>query len=107
MRAHGLATAGRRSSGRGLQAEGQHRPVHVRRSQRVERTPAGRRVGDDDREQGVAQRCFHRRLPPVVDLDQVEQRAHRAVDAGEMIGPGLGAGGLEREVQRLGARLPA
>ena len=82
--------------------------MHVGRVQRVERSPTGvAAIGDHDRLQRLAERRLDRGFPAVVDLDQVEQRAEHAVDAGEVLGTGAGAGALERQVQRLGARPPA
>ena len=73
----------------------------------LERAPAESGAVDDDRVQRLAERGLDRRLPPVVDLDEVEQRAEHAVDIGEALGAGTGPGDVERQLQRLDARRPA
>ena len=44
---------------------------------------------------------------PVVDLDEVEQRAEHALDVGEPLGAGAGVRRVERQLQRLDARRPS
>ena len=109
VRANGLA-AGRPAAGmaaaRRSRGRAPRRATFEPRSD-CERATAGVGRVDDDREQRLAERGLDRRLPAVVDLDEVEQRAEHAVDAGEVLGAGAGAGDSEREVQRLGAGRPA
>ena len=61
---------------------------------------------DDHGGEGLAGGGLERRLPPGVDLDEVEQRAQHAVDAGEVLGAGPGPGGVEGEGQGLGPGPP-
>ena len=70
----------------------------------VEGAPRRPGVGDDHRGERLAQRGLDRGLPAGVDLDQVEQRAEHAVDAGQALGAGPGAGGVERQGEGLGPR---
>ena len=76
-------------------------PVVSELAQGVQRPAGGRRVGDDDGASAPRRARPRRRLPAVVDLDEVEQRAEHAVDAGQPLGAGPGAGGVERQLQRL------
>ncbi len=90
VRSHGLADAAaspRLVSARRRRAR--HRSCRSRVNA-LERTP--RRVGsvDDDRGERLAERRLDRRLPPGIDLDQIEQRAEDAVDVGETFGAGAG-----------------
>jgi len=60
-------------------------------------------TGDDHRSQGGTGGRLERRFPTVVDLDQVEERAEHAVDAGESLDARLGARVVEGEGKRVGA----
>ena len=106
MRAHRHALVRRRRSDAVRSTERDHRTVHVRRSQRIEGTPAGMRRGDHDRLQRLTQRGFDGCFPPGIDVDEVEQRAENVVDACEVFCAGACSRALQRQVQRLGAGSP-
>ena len=91
----------------GVETQCQDGTLDVRVAQRLQCPTPGGGVGDHDGQQRVAECCFDGRLPAVVDLDQVEQRAEGALDSGQVIGTRLGACRFERQVQRLGASPPA
>ena len=59
------------------------------------------RIGDDDRGQRFAERGLDRDLPPLVDPNELEQRAEHTLETGQALGTGASAGGVERELQRL------
>jgi hypothetical protein len=101
VRRSGITAADCRGRAGGSGAEGEDRTMHVAGLQRLQRPPTGVGGGHDDGLQRLAQRSLHRRLPAVVDLDDVEQRAEHTVDAGEVLGTGTGTGALQCEVQRF------
>ena len=84
----------------------QHRTGRVGGAERGEGPAPGLGVGDDHGGERVARGRLEGGLPALVDLDQVEQRAEDAVDLGEALRPGTGAGLVERERQRLGPGRP-
>ena len=61
---------------------------------------------DDDGRQRFAGGGLERRLPSRVDIDELEQRAGDAVDRGEVLDAGPGAGHVESLAQCVGASDP-
>ena len=111
-RARGARTGSRRPAG-GVRPAAPRPPrastAPRRRSTRAARARARRAAAiavDDDRAQRLAGAASKAGLPAVVDLDEVEQRAEHAVDAGQALGAGPGAGRVEGELQRLGPGRP-
>ena len=107
MRAYGVAAAGRWRRRGATSTQRQHRAGDVVRLQRLQRGTAGGRRCHHHRLQGFTEGGFHRALPPGVDLDEVQQGAQHAIDTSKVLGAGPGAGALQRQMQRLGASLPA
>ena len=100
VRAHGIADAWPRLTRR-PSAECDDGTRRVGSAQCVEGSSTGCGIVDHDRGQRLAECSFDRRLPAGVDLDQVEQRSEDAVDTREPFGSGAGAGGVERQFERL------
>ena len=103
----GTPCAGRTTDEPVVGTECNHRTMHVRCVQRVERPPAGLRRCHDDRLQRIAKRGFDRRLPAGVDVDEVEQRAENILHAGQVLGARASPGALQRKVQCLGSGTPS
>ncbi len=101
-RAPGVAAAG----AGGRPGRGEDAAAHVHLVEVVEGAPRRPGVGDDHRGERLAQRGLGRRLPAGIDLDQVEQRAERAVDVAQVLGAGPGAGGVERQGEGIGPGAP-
>ena len=90
-------------------AEGEHRAADGAVGigvERGDRAAGGVDAVDHDRREGLPGRRFHGVFPSGVDVDEVEQRAHDAVDGGEALGTGAGSGLIERQAQRLRPRRP-
>ena len=77
-------------------------------ARRASQRPRGRRRRRRPRRRRAPRRRRPRTRPPspASILDQVEQGAEHAVDAGQALGAGPGAGLVERQRQRLGAGRP-
>ncbi len=88
-------------------AEREDRPADVVGPQRIDRLAARRRGIDHDCGQGIGRSGLERSLPPVVDLDEVEQRSDDAGDAVQTVGAGLRPSLLEGEFEGVGAGDPA
>ena len=84
----------------------QHRPAAAVAVQRVERGAGVAAAVHDHRPQGVADGRLDRRLPALLDLHDVEERAQDAGAAGQPLGPGLRPDLLQRLAQRLRPGLP-
>ena len=59
--------------------------MHLRCTQRLERTAAGVGSVDDNREQRVAEGGLDRRFPSGIDLDDVEQGPERTFHTCEVL----------------------
>ena len=102
MRTDGLAQ--QRKPGRlALHAQRDHRSRMAGLLQPRHRAAGGVGIGHHDRRERFARGGPEGRLPTGLDLDQLEQRAHDAVEVGQSLGPGARARLVEREGQRLGA----
>ncbi len=75
--------------------------------ERLESTSAGIDAVDDDGGDRIARRGLERRLPAVVDLDDVEERPEHAVDVGEAFCARPGARLVEGHLEGVGAGDPA
>ena len=67
---------------------------------------SGGGVAHDDRVQCFADGRFERRLPPMVDVDQVKERTDDAVEPGETLGSGPGTRRIESRSERFHPGLP-
>ncbi len=88
----------------GTGAQSDHGAAGVRTPQGIERAATSRRIVDDDRSQRLTKCRLDGRFPAGVDLDQIEQCAEHAVDAGKSFGAGSRPRGVERELERLHSR---
>ncbi len=103
--AHGLAD--RRGAGRrAADAQSQHGAAGVARAEGSEGGAGRAGAIDHHRAERFGGGGLERGLPARVDLDDVEQRAHDAVDLGEPFGPGGGPGLVEGELEGIGAGDP-
>ena len=64
-----------------------------------QRSAGGRRAVDHHGGYGLAGRRLERRLPTLVDLDQLEQGPDHAFHLGQALCPGPGAGVVQRQGQ--------
>ena len=105
-----VADAARRAStaagAEGGAGRGEDAAAYVDLVEVVEGAPRRPGVGDDHRGERLAERGLDRGLPAGIDLDQVEQRAERAVDVAQVLGAGPGAGGVERQGEGIGPGAP-
>ena len=92
-----------RGGRRGGAAEGEHDAGHAAFGQRGHRAAGHVGAHDHHRGQRVAEGGLHRLLPPGVDLQQLAQRAHDAVELGEVFGAAGTAAALDREREPVGA----
>ncbi len=92
---HGLARWRGRAA-RGRHPQGQHGARHVAGGQHVERPATGRHGVDDHGGEGLAAGGLGGGLPPGIDVDEIEKRAHDAVDGSQAGGAGPRPGGVER-----------
>ncbi len=109
VRAHRFA------DGRGVEREAGRGRGHVKRQHRTglvpvvevtERAASCIDAVDDHRRHRFAGRGLEGRLPPFVDLDQIQQRAHDAVEPGKAFCSGMCARLVECLRQRVGPGQP-
>ena len=105
MGAHGLAQ--QREAGRlALHTQRDHCSRVAGLLQSCNRAARGVGIGHHDRRERVARRGRERGLPTGLDLDQLEQCAHHAVEIGQSLGSGASPRLVEGERERVGARRP-